>query len=227
MPGADLPEDLMAAWGSLGYAKQAIGEVFSATLEPWDVFRQVLRHGLDWITGEIDQEFVSDAAVFLMAGGLAMLSLLILVILAGNAFSGPAAPVPFGGPRDERLRLQPLGTTPGRPPTSGRAPKVPGGETIAKTPAIDRPIPRIVQAGLGEPRIVKHGRRSTRIRLYRCRGCLRAGDASPASDGQGCSAERDFLKTIFRETTGRSSVGVVERSCRRWGDVFCEFEVSP
>lgn len=199
-----------------------------ATLEPWDLFRAFLRQIWHWITTELDRTLVSDLAVFLMVGGLAMLTLLLILILMGAAFSGQAQPVSLGQPKDDRLQLRPIwaSQSPGALP-GGSETTVPGSETPAVTPAIDRPMVAIVKARLGEPRILYHRPSGTRIRLYRCRGC-RGVEGSEATDASGgCPSELEDLRTVFVQTTGRQTLKVRETACRRRGDDFCDFEVTP
>lgn len=199
----------------------------AATLQPWDLFRAFLRQIWHWITTELDQTFVSDLALFLMVGGLAMLTFLLFLILMGAAFSGQAEPVSFGQTRDERLQLRPIWASQSpRALPVGEDVRLPGTETPAVTPAIDRPMAAIVKARLGEPRILRHQPTGTRVRLYRCRGCRDEGDAAFVGT-DGCESERHDLQTIFAQTTGRDRVRVHESACRRRGDAFCEFEVMP
>lgn len=198
----------------------------AATLQPWDLFRAFLRQIWYWITTELDQTFVSDLALFLMAGGLAMLTFLLLLILMGNALSGQSEPVSLGQPKDDRLQLRPIWASQSpRMLPGGEETTVPGSETPAVTPAIDRPMAAIVKARLGEPRILRHHPRGTRIRLYRCRGCPDSDDDAAGADE--CESERIDLQTIFADTTGRDRVRVRETACRRRGDAFCDFEVIP
>lgn len=208
-----------------GAATSVLG--LATTLQPWDLFQAFLRQIWQWITTELDQTFVSDLALFLMVGGLAMLTFLLIVILMGAAFSGQAEPVSFGQQRDERLQLRPIwaSQSPRSLPVDPDA-TLPGTDTPAVTPAIDRPMAAIVRARLGEPRILRHRPAGTRVRLYRCRGCRDDGDAADAA-ADGCESERHDLQTIFTQTTGRDGVRVHESACRRRGDDFCEFQVTP
>ncbi len=198
-----------------------------ATLEPWDLFQAFLRQVWHWITTGLDASFVANLALFLMVGGLAMLTLLLILILMGAAFSGQAKPVFLGQPNDDRLQLRPIWASQSPrslPGTSGTT--LPGSETPAITPAIDRPMAAIVDQRLGEPRILRHRPSGTRIRLYRCRGCGDSKEPTPAGT-DGCTAERNDLEAIFVKTTGRARITVRETTCRRRGDPFCEYEVSP
>ncbi|MHB8632612.1 MAG: hypothetical protein ACYDBQ_01410, partial [Thermoplasmatota archaeon] len=77
--------------------------------------------------------------------------------------------------------------------------------------AADRAARDLVEAQVGEPRLLRARRRLTTVRLYRCT-CSR-----------GCAREREAIVTAFSRSFGTAAVQEV-RCCSR-GDPACEFEV--
>lgn len=168
------------------------------------------------------QELAADAAVFLLVGGLAVLSLVVSLVVLQNFVPARGVASANGrtaaGPRE----LRPLGDAPTAPPSSARRTGRATGD--ATKPRIDYTLDQLVRLRLGEPRILRHQPRYTHLRLYGCRSCDPHAPASGGDVRRGCSFESGQILTAF-QSYYRQSVLVRETACRGFGAPACEFEV--
>lgn len=165
----------------------------------------------------------ADASLFLLVGGLVMLTVICLLVLVQNLL--PERPLPAGQAESRpRRRLRGLDggalaqhVAPRRRDTRGRRRPLP-------LAPVDQALDRVVELRLGEPRLLRAQDRFSLVRLYGCRGCAFAG-AGPSLPTAGCARERAALDEVFGAILG-GAVRAQESSCRRRGDAACEFEVA-
>lgn len=150
----------------------------------------------------------SDASLLLLVGGLAMLTVIMILVGIQNAVperSGGGA-AGFGRTKNTITRMWP------------RRPKL-----VASGLPVDKAMARIVHLKLGEPRILQARSRTTRVRLYGCPGCsFELVDAKPVNAT--CNRERAGVEQAFKDVYG-GRVSAWEIACRRRGDDACDFEV--
>ena len=149
----------------------------------------------------------ADASLLLLVGGLAMLTVIMVLVGIQNAVPERAGGSAAGFGADAGItRMWP------------RRPK-----KVASGLSVDKAMARIVHLKLGEPRILQARSRTTRVRLYGCPGCsfeLSDGTAVNAT----CSRERAGVEQAFKDVYG-GRVSAWEIACRRRGDDACDFEV--
>lgn len=162
----------------------------------------------------------ADASLFLLVGGLVMLTVICLLVLVQNILPDRGAREPTGDQRPAMRRLRALD---GGPLAQAIAFQKAGRRQAYALAPVDLALDRVVELRLGEPRLLQALDRASRIRLYGCRGCAFSG--SPAgSASPGCARERAALEEVFGAVFG-ANVRAQESACRRRGDAACEFEV--
>src|SRR5688572_27302901 len=130
----------------------------------------------------------ADASLLLLVGGLAMLSVIMVLVGIQNVVpekAGSAAG--FGRVAETSItRMWP------------RRPKL-----IASGLPVDKAMARIVHLKLGEPRILQARSRTTRVRLYGCPGCaFELTEGAGAAANSGCSRERAGVEQAFKDVYG-------------------------
>lgn len=162
----------------------------------------------------------ADASLFLLVGGLVMLTVICLLVLVQNILPDREGAQPTSEQRPAMRRLRSLE---GGPLAQHIAQRKGRRRPYALAP-VDLALDRVVELRLGEPRLLQALDRASRIRLYGCRGC--AFSASPAgAPSPGCARERAALEEVFGAVFG-ASARAQESACRRRGDAACEFEVA-
>lgn len=208
--GPSLPE---RALGSLLAAGVAVSSLLAA-LWAWLLGRDLLPSD-------------GSPGLLLVAGGmLALLGLTSVVLLRGALPSEPPtvevpprralvstrpmrppAPVAYRGPRDQEFER-------------GR---VAGARIDA--PALDDLLDYMVEAEVGQPRVVRSIPNLMRLCLHECRGCGDAARQGPSAGGvDGCAFECGFLESSLSKLL-RREVLVHEVACRGRGASTCDFEV--
>ena len=151
----------------------------------------------------------SDASLLLLVGGLAMLTVIMILVAIQNAVperAGGGGAAGFGKTESSITRMWP------------RRPKL-----VNSGLPVDKAMARIVHLKLGEPRILQARSRTTRVRLYGCPGCsFELADATPVNAT--CNRERAGVEQAFKDVYG-GRVSAWEIACRRRGDDACDFEV--
>jgi V4R domain len=155
----------------------------------------------------------AEAALIFLVGGLAVLFGLVVLVLLQSLLPGSSASL-ARAPAPRGRELRPLKDAP--EPELELAPRTRDG--AVEQPAIDHAMDRAVEAGIGEPRILRSVGNFTQVRLYACAACQ---DSKAQS---GCPASRDALEACFRTVYG-PGVRTRETSCRTQGNPHCEFEV--
>ena len=148
----------------------------------------------------------SDASLLLLVGGLAMLTVIMILVAIQNVVPD-RTPSPAAAATESGLsRMWPKRT-----------------KKVASGLPVDKAMARIVHLKLGEPRILQARSRTTRVRLYGCPGCsFELVDATPANAT--CGRERGGVEQAFKDVYG-GRVSAWEIACRRRGDDACDFEV--
>ena len=148
----------------------------------------------------------ADASLLLLVGGLAMLSVIMVLVAIQNVVpERMPSPAAVGG-ESGLSRMWP------------KRPK-----KIASGLPVDKAMARIVHLKLGEPRILQARSRTTRVRLYGCPGCsFELAEATPVNAT--CNRERGGVEQAFKDVYG-GRVSAWEIACRRRGDDACDFEV--
>jgi hypothetical protein len=165
----------------------------------------------------------ADASLFLLVGGLVMLTLICILVLVQNVLPERGGPQPTN---DQRAAMRRLRSLDGGPLAQHIAQRK-GRRRLYCLAPVDLALDRVVELRLGEPRLLQALDRASRIRLYGCRGCsfAAASAAAPGAQAPGCARERAALEEVFGAVFG-SSVRAQESACRRRGDAACEFEVA-
>lgn len=181
-----------------------------------------------FITSEEVRNFGADTALLLIVGGLSILFLIVTLFLLQSVFPTAVAPLASAkGRRQIRPTVAPEGPVPAVLGFS-KAKRSRGSRRADPTPThpIDAALDRVVDAGVGEPRILRHHPRFLHLRMLYCRGCQPSGEAAEPLEERikGCSYERGFLETAF-QSAFRGALSVRESACRRMGAQACEFEV--
>jgi hypothetical protein len=164
------------------------------------------------------QALAADASLILLVGGLSMLGL-IMVLAALQSLWPDRAPPAGAEPEPHRARrLRPWRDEPAL--FAERTRKARPGPFRREEPTLpaDRALATLVERQLGEPRLLAATPGSSRVRLYRCRGC----DAQRG--GTGCGFEGQSLQEAYRQHVAATAT-VQEVSCRIAGAEHCEFEV--
>ena len=182
-----------------------------------------------WLLGRDLLSRDGSPGLLLVAGGmLALLALTVALLLRGALPSEP--PTVTAPPRRALVSARPMGMRPPAP-VAYRGPRdqefergrVAGARIGA--PSIDDLLDYMVEAEVGQPRIVRSIPNLMRLRLHECRGC---GDAvrqdASAAGVQGCAFECGFLESSLSGLL-RSEVIVHEVTCRGRGATTCDFEV--
>jgi hypothetical protein len=159
-----------------------------------------------------------DAAPLLLVGGLAVLTVILLLVALQSLFPERAE----GSPSPASRELHALGAqeaTAAGPDAAGAGEARPRrrGPPPAVLP-IDRALANAAAQGLGEPRLLRWLGGVALVRLYGC-----ACPARPAAP-HACAAQRDGLAAAFATVHGRR-VTAREVSCTASGAAACEFEV--
>jgi hypothetical protein len=171
--------------------------------------------------------FLTQAALFLIVGGLAILFLLVGLFLIQTLLPSSTEPLPLAAGKGKR-RLRPV--TGGALPTLSAPSATPPNFKIwrrrtrdeSPVPRIDLALDRIVYEGLGEPRILRRLPNAFHLRLLRCRECA---SHSARADPEGeCHAGRVRILEACRAIYGEA-VRVHEIACRQRGNPDCDFEV--
>lgn len=168
----------------------------------------ILSHALAALPRAIEvRAMAADASLLLLVGGLAMLSVIMVLVAIQNVVPDKAGSgAGFGRAADSLPRLWP------------RRPR-----KVASGLPVDTAMARIVHLKLGEPRVLQARTRTTRVRLFGCPSC----SAQMEENGPGnatCARERAGIEQAFKEVFG-GKVSAWEISCRRRGDDACDFEV--
>lgn len=165
----------------------------------------------------------ADASLFLLVGGLVMLTVICLLVFVQNLLPERAQEAEVE-PRRATRRLRALDGGPLAQHIAPRRRDSRGRRRPVPLAPVDLALDRVVELRLGEPRLLRAQDRFSHVRLYGCRGCTLAMSAS-AANGAGCTRERAALEEIFAAVLG-GAVRAQESSCRRRGDAACEFEVA-
>ncbi|HLE47847.1 MAG TPA: hypothetical protein VI818_06075 [Candidatus Thermoplasmatota archaeon] len=181
----------------------------------------------DWLGPLIDalRALPGNAALFLIVGGLSILSLIVFLVVL-QSFIPTRAAVPSlvdDRPVDRQLRgIRPRANLP-RPFGGGTLDTGRLEARSARAVDLDSVLDQAVLRGIGEPRLLFVDDTVVRLRMYGCGSC----EPSFARQRQGmpleCLHERGFLEGAFARIRG--SPAVEERSCRLRGAPYCEFEV--
>ena len=163
------------------------------------------------------RQAAADASLLLLIGGLAMLTLIVVLVVLQNLFPDHAGG--YGVGRGRR-QLKPIDA---KPQAAARFPAKPDPAATRPTD-IDLVLDKVVEGKLGEPRLLRCRERQARIRLYACRGCSAWVAADAKAPAAPCDPEREGMERLFRAQYGRT-VTVRETTCRRRGEPACEFEV--
>lgn len=195
---------------------------------PWQWFGDLFASIARFITSEEVRTFGANTSLLMIVGGLSILFLIVTLFLLQSVF--PTAIAPLASAKGRR-QIRPTVAPEGQVPTvlgSGKDRKSRLSRREDPTPvhAIDAALDRIVEAGVGQPRIVRHLPRFLYIRMLSCRGCRPPAEgAEPLEERiKGCAYERGFLETAF-QAAFRGPLAVRETACRRMGAKDCEFEV--
>jgi len=176
----------------------------------------------EWIQSHVGFAPSYRGALFLMAGGLFIIALLVGGILVQSAIVGEVTPAATGGPsarRRRRVETSFIRAPRPRPPPPAdldekveiERGRISGRRVIVSN--LDDVLDRMIEADLGEPRILATGPTHKLVRFYDRGGCA----ASRAF-------ERGFLEAAL-ETVLHRPVEAAEVSCARKGAPACEIEV--
>lgn len=168
------------------------------------------------------REAAADASLFLLVGGLVMLTLIVVLVLMQNLVPERAGDTRTGGQQPTPRQLRTFDGGPLAHTHRTASEKRGGKRRLRALAPVDQCLDRVVELRLGEPRLLQSQERLSRIRLYACRGCA---FALPSAGGAGCMQERAALEEVFGAVYG-SAVRAQESTCRRRGDATCEFEVA-
>lgn len=204
-------------------AAELLADVLRALTTAWN-------RGWSGFTSRADLTLDDRSAFVLLLGGLAMLGLLAGLLLLRTVLGG-GPEVPKGPHRSVDTR--PPDTVP-RPERHSEAAPFRGdaeeeflrGRNAghrAEVRDVDEVLDRLLEADLGQPRILRVLRNLLVVRLYACRGCG-ANGSGPDAQPAGCPFECGFLEGAFANLLG-SKVMVRETTCRGRGRSQCEFEV--
>jgi hypothetical protein len=219
----------VASLAQLGSGPAVIGQSFS----PGQWIDQLVDLIVEWLSGQVSQTFLQDAATLLLVGGLTMLVLVVFLVVLGSALSKQQDPADYATSTSEAYQLRPT-PHPGLTPEVLRSIPVGTGTVKAREKRelirlpVDVLVEQMIRAGAGEPRILEHTRRRTTLRLYGCPDCrgqhyARRPPSAPPTV-QGCDREAQRIERLFRRRFG-GDVRVHEITCRRGGVEHCEFEV--
>lgn len=163
----------------------------------------------------------ADASLFLLVGGLVMLTVICTLVLVQNVIPDRSVGEATGDQRPDMRRLRALD---GGPLAQSIAYRRGGRRRAGALAPVDLALDRVVELRLGEPRLLQALDRASRIRLYGCRGCAYSASSTGAAS-PGCARERAALEEVFGAVFG-ANVRAQESACRRRGDAACEFEVA-
>lgn len=166
------------------------------------------------------RDAAAEASLFLLVGGIVMLSVIVVLVLIQNIVPDRTPPV-MPGARPTLRQLRALDGGPLAQTIAG-ARRANGRRRYARVAPVDLALDRVVELRLGEPRLLQAHERQSRLRLYACRGCSFSAAGGP---GHACTTERAALEEVFGAVLQRP-VRTVETACRRRGDPACEFEVA-
>jgi predicted hydrocarbon binding protein len=204
---------------------------------PWEAAGRVFEAFWQWLTGGDVGALLEQSAMFLIVGGLAMLTLIVTLVLLTTIF--PQRPFgPEGDPSrlvERQLRPTPwpyrpkavaTGAADAFRPDPGAYENGRKAGKRTRATSLETALDHVVNRGLGEPRILAHGQQRTRLRMYECRGCSGQEPAvsGSGSHASGCSFERGFIAGVL-ERAWAAPVRIQETTCHRRGQDACEFEV--
>ncbi|HWG89480.1 MAG TPA: V4R domain-containing protein [Candidatus Thermoplasmatota archaeon] len=168
-------------------------------------------------------------ALFLLAGGMFIATLIIVTLLFVHILT-PGNGNPYA------LSHRPRGKTRVSRPIEPQSVAGPStlGDTVeqGRAAALALPPPRVlddvfdaaVDRGLGEPRVLHTTATFKRLRFYTCAACAHT-DADQGIMSGGCAFTRGFLQASFERFLGGTPVHVAEAECRLRGAPYCEFDI--
>ncbi len=159
-------------------------------------------------------------SIFLLAGGLFLLTFLVMYALAKSLF-GRAQPAMMATTARPKVIIMP------RAMSRERTLSVPAGNDAfrrgyedaarARPASLDGLLDHVYEIGLGDARILGSTSTGKLVRLHACANCH--------ADDVGCAYAAGYLCGGFTGLSRRET-HVVETTCTRRGDASCEFEVT-
>jgi hypothetical protein len=187
--------------------------------QPWDWLGPLVQAIKDWLFSDAIRELPANAGLFLITGGLSILTLIVSLVFLQSVLplrsNNPIAVQNLPAERE----LRPIDPT--RP---GRVlrPVAAGHTRAVSYHSIDSLLESLLATGLGEPRVLYHAPGSTLLRVYLCPGC--GAGKSPGGEIRVCVREKNAIQGAF-STFYRKNASATETKCRFRGDPDCEFEV--
>lgn len=183
--------------------------------QPWDWMAPLIQQIRDWLSSDAVTELPANAGLFLITGGLSILTLIVSLVFLQSVLPMKPSPITEQGlPTDRALR--PLRAPGAFQPVQTGKPKSPLYHPM------DALFESMVLGNLGDPRVLTHVGNLSRVRLYGCPGC--ASGFIDETAPKVCSRELRMLESSFFSFYQRS-VSATEVSCRLRGESHCEFEV--
>ncbi|MBI2079029.1 MAG: hypothetical protein HYT80_11810 [Euryarchaeota archaeon] len=195
--------------------------------QPWDWLGPLIDALREWLGSDAVRALPGNAALFLIVGGLSILSLIVfLVVLQSFVPSRALVPAPADErPVDRQLRaIRPRANLP-RPYGGGTLDTGRREASYARAADLDGVLDQAILRGIGEPRLLHVDDTLVRLRLYGCGSCEPLFTPQRKGMEPECRHERGFFEGAFARLG--PTPAVEEPSCRLRGAAYCEFEVRP
>jgi len=193
--------------------------------QPWEWIGPLFEQVREWMETETIRELPGNAALFLIVGGLSILSLIVFLVVLQSLIPtrNPSPGLMDDRPIDRALRaIRPRANLP-RPYSGGSLDTGRFEARSARATDLDGVLDQTVLRGIGEPRVLHIDENAIRLRLYGCGSCEPTFGSQRAGLPLECLHERGFFEGAFARI--RLKPIVRETECRLRGAAYCEFEV--